>query len=55
MSNQHLTHGESSTIASMRRKNRSIALIAETLDRAPSSISRELRRNACPDGCYRAA
>jgi IS30 family transposase len=55
MSNQHLTHVERSTIASMRRKNRSIALIAETLDRAPSTISQELCRNACQDGHYRAA
>ena len=55
MSNKHLTHGERSTIAALKRKNRSITYIAKTLDRAASTISRELRRNSCPNGSYAAA
>jgi IS30 family transposase len=55
MSNQHLTYGERSTIASMKRKNRSISHIAETLDRDKSTISREIARNSDPDGRYSAA
>jgi len=55
MSNQHLTYGERSTIASMKRKNRSITYIAATLDREKSTISREIARNSDPDGRYSAA
>ena len=54
MSNKHLTHGERSTIATLKRKNRSITYIAKTLDRATSTISRELRRNSGSDGSYTA-
>jgi IS30 family transposase len=54
MSNQHLTYGERSTIATLKRKNRSITYIAETLGRSPSTISRELSRNSDADGGYAA-
>jgi len=52
MSNKHLTHGERFTIATLKGKNRSTTYIARTLDRAVSTISRELRRNSCPAGRY---
>lgn len=55
MSNQHLTYGERSTIATLKRKNRSITSIAATLERATSTISREISRNSNPDGSYTAA
>jgi transposase, IS30 family len=55
MSNQHLTYGDRSTIATLRRKNRSITHIAATLDRSASTISREISRNSNPDGNYSAA
>lgn len=54
MSNQHLTYGERSTIATLKRKNRSITSIAATLDRSASTISREIARNSNPDGSYSA-
>lgn len=52
ISNKHLTHGERSTIATLKRKNRSITYISNTLDSSVSTISRELRRNSCPAGRY---
>jgi IS30 family transposase len=55
MSNQHLTYGERSTIAILKRKNRSITHIAATLDRSAPTISREITRNSNPDGSYSAA
>jgi IS30 family transposase len=55
MSNKHLTHGERSTIATMKRKNRSITYIAQTLDRSTSTISRELIRNSDTNGVYTAS
>lgn len=54
MSKKHLTHGERSTIATLKRKNRSIAYIAEILDRSTTTIWRELKRNSNPDGNYTA-
>jgi transposase, IS30 family len=40
-------------IAALRRQRLSIRSIARELGRAPSTISREIRRNACADGGYR--
>jgi IS30 family transposase len=42
-----LTLEERCDIAALRRAGKSIRQIAAALDRAPSSISRELRRNGC--------
>lgn len=54
MSHKHLTHEERSTIASLRRKNRSIAEIAALIDRHPTTVWRELKRNSNPSGSYTA-
>lgn len=54
MSNQHLTHEERSTIASLKRKNRSITEIAAITDRHRTTVWRELKRNSNPSGTYTA-
>jgi transposase, IS30 family len=48
----HLTVEEREAIAQMRSGNRSQADIARRLDRAESTISRELRRNRSPNGYW---
>ncbi len=48
----HLTVEEREVIAQMRSGNRSQADIARRLDRAESTISRELRRNRSPNGYW---
>lgn len=45
MSCTHLTEGERNQISALRRNEFSISAIAKTLNRSPSTISRELRRN----------
>lgn len=40
-------------LSALRKQGLSQAEIAHQLDRSPSTISRELRRNACNDGHYR--
>lgn len=49
-----LTEDERYAIAAMKRQRFSIRRIARELGRAPSTISREIRRNRKPDGWYRA-
>jgi IS30 family transposase len=48
----HLLDEERDQIAVMRAAGRSICVIARVLERAKSTISRELRRNALPSGRY---
>lgn len=50
-----LTERERYTVAVLRREGRSMRGIARALDVAPSTISRELKRNRChaTDGAYR--
>lgn len=54
MSHKHLTHEERSTIASLRGKNRSITEIAALIDRHPTTVWRELKRNSNSSGSYTA-
>ena len=49
----HLCPAERDRIAELRASGLSLRAIAGALGRAPSTISRELRRNACPRGGYR--
>lgn len=49
-----LTEDERYAIAAMKRQRFSIRRMAHELRRAPSTISREIRRNRKPDGWYRA-
>jgi IS30 family transposase len=56
MKYRQLTEAERTVIASMRAHRTSCAEIARHLDRHPSTISREVARNAAPhDGFYRVA
>ena len=48
----HLLEGERDQIAVMRAAGRSICAIARVLQRAKSTVSRELRRNALPSERY---
>jgi hypothetical protein len=48
----HLLDEERDQIAVMTAAGRSVGVIAMTLRRAKSTISRELRRNALPNGRY---
>ena len=48
----HLLDEERDQIAVMRAAARSIWAIARALQRAKSTVSRELRRNALPSGRY---
>jgi transposase, IS30 family len=52
VSARYLSQDERFQIADLHRAGVSIRGIAAQLDRAPSTISRELRRNAGPDGSY---
>ena len=54
MSSKHLTHEERSTIASMKRKNRSITEIADLIERHRTTVWREFKRNSNPSGTYTA-
>ena len=54
MFNQHLTHEERSTIASLKRNNCSNAEIAAMTDRHRTTVWRELKRNSNPSGTYTA-
>jgi IS30 family transposase len=51
---RQITSGERYAIAALRRRGLSIRGIAGELARAPSTISREIRRNRRADGGYRA-
>jgi transposase, IS30 family len=53
VSSRFLSQDERIEIADLRRAGMSIRQVAERLGRAPSTISRELRRNAAASGDYR--
>ena len=53
ISNRYLSEEERIDIADLRRSGLSIRKIADKLGRAPSTVSRELRRNSRSDGTYR--
>ena len=48
----HLLDEERDHIAALKAAGRSIGAIAKAVGRAKSTVSRELRRNALPSGCY---
>lgn len=50
---RYLSSDERILIADLHREHHSIRAIADRLGRAPSTISREIRRNHSPDGPYR--
>ncbi len=54
MTYHQLTTEERYTIAALRMQRLSISEIARQLGRSKSTVSRELRRNSCTDGGYRA-
>jgi transposase, IS30 family len=54
MQYHQITSGERYAIAALRRRGLSTRTIAAELARSPSTISREVRRNRCADGAYRA-
>jgi transposase, IS30 family len=54
MKYRQITSPERYDIAALRRQRFSIRRIARELGRAPSTICREIRRNSCGDGGYRA-
>ena len=49
----HLDRFERDQIAELKAAGYGVCAIAQTLNRHPSTISRELRRNACKQGAYR--
>lgn len=53
MKYRQITSEERYTISTLRKQGYSAARIAQYLDRHPSSIYRELKRNGCNDGSYR--
>lgn len=53
MKYRQITSEERYTISTLRKQGYSAARIAQYLGRHPSSIYRELKRNACNDGRYR--
>jgi transposase, IS30 family len=53
ISDRYLSEEERIGIADLRRTGLSIRQIAAELGRAPSTVSRELRRNSRRDGQYR--
>jgi len=53
ISDRYLSEEERVDIADLRRSGLSIRQIAAKLGRAPSTVSRELRRNSRSDGTYR--
>jgi len=53
MTYRQITSGERYMLAALRTQGHSASEIARALGRHPSSISREIRRNACHDGAYR--
>jgi len=54
MQYRQITSGERYAIAALRRQGLSLRAIAAALHRSPSTISREVARNRCSDGGYRA-
>lgn len=53
VSTRYLSQHERFLVADLRREGASIRAIAAELGRAPSTVSRELRRNTGPDKAYR--
>ena len=53
VSARFLSEDERITIADLRRRGHTIRDIGARLGRAPSTVSRELRRNQAPDSSYR--
>jgi transposase, IS30 family len=53
MKYHQITSGERYAISALRRRGLSARAIAAELGRAHTTISREIRRNRCADGCYR--
>lgn len=54
MAHEHLSQGERYAIGRLKSKGMSLREIATRLDRSPSTITRELKRNTCQrDGYYR--
>jgi IS30 family transposase len=53
VSARFLSEDERIAIADLRRRGHTVRDIAARLGRAPSTVSRELRRNQAPDGGYR--
>ena len=53
VSARFLSEDERITIADLRRRGHTIRAIGARLGRAPSTVSRELRRNRVPEGGYR--
>ncbi len=53
ISDRYLSEEERIGISDLRRAGMSVRQIAATLGRAPSTVSRELRRNSRCDGQYR--
>ena len=49
---RYLSLAERTTIAGLRREKGAVREIAMAIDRSPSTVSRELRRNADPSGRY---
>ncbi|MEM6549244.1 MAG: helix-turn-helix domain-containing protein, partial [Pseudomonadota bacterium] len=49
----HLSPAERDRIAVLRSAGTGVRAIADALGRSASTISRELRCNACPRGAYR--
>jgi len=50
---RHLSLDDRCEIARLQANGRSIRQIASALDRAPSSIAREIKRNRCRQACYK--
>lgn len=55
MKYRQITSSERYAIAALRRQGYSLFVIARDLGRAPSTISREVRRNRCADAGYHAS
>ena len=52
LSSRFVSLAEREQIADLRRAGLSVRAVAARLGRAPSTVSREIRRNACADGRY---
>ena len=52
-SGRFLSQDERIQIADLRREGLAVRQVAARLNRSPSTVSRELRRPARPDGVYR--
>ena len=55
MTYRQITYGERYMLAALRKRGSSAAAIARQLGRHPSTMAREIKRNQCNDGAYRAS